>query len=239
MGLVEHTINTIIYEDVKICQPKAGQGFRFGCDSPILARFAKLKKSAKVIEAGAGSGVISILLSKFYGVKPIAIELQQYMYDCMIKSIELSNMTNAVTPILANIKDYRHAEKVDAVVCNPPYRHIGTGKHSVSETEKIARFTTHMNMDILCKFAKSNLKSGGRLYFSYDADMLVEAISVCKLNNLEPKRMQFLYPAINKQAKLVFVEATLNGGSEMKIEQPLIQNGTEEATKAYNTIFNK
>ncbi len=235
---MEHSIDTIIYSDVKICQPKQGYGFRFGCDSPILAGFAKLRKSAKVIEAGAGSGVISILLSRFHGVDVTAIELQPEMFECLQKSIELSNMTDKITPLNMNIADYKTGTQVDAIVCNPPYRQQGTGKESLSDVERIARFEIHMDMPILCKFVKSNLKVGGKFYFSYDADMLVDALIECKKWSLEPKRLQFLYPTLEKGAKLVFVECVLGAGKELKIEPPLIQNGDSDVTKLYDTIFN-
>lgn len=122
-------------------------------------------------------------------------------------------------------------------MCNPPYRKINTGKTAKDSIANKARFCVTMNILDLVLFAKRSLKHGGRLFFSYDADMLIEALYTCRSNNLEPKRLMFLHKDISSKAKLVFVECVLGGGSEIIIEPPLYQQGDEEITKRYNNIF--
>ena len=95
-----------------------------------------------------------------------------------------------------------------------------------------------MTMEDLVLYAKRSLKHGGKLYFSYDADMLIEALHICKSNNLEPKRLMFLHKDIYSKAKIAFVECSLGGKSELLVEPPLFQQGDENITKKYNDIFN-
>ena len=228
------TIDSIIFPDIKICQP-ASCGFRFGCDSPLLAWFTRIKKCWRVADAGSGSGVIAALVAKIYGAEITAIEVQEEMFNCLKETVQLCSLKDKITPVLADIKDYRADKKFDAVICNPPYRKAGTGRVNGDELERNARFSFSMDLNKLVKFCKINLKHGGRLFFCYDADMLTEAISVCRAGNLEPKRMRLLYPSPLKPAKLLLMECVFGGGESILIEPPLFQNGTESSE--YSDIF--
>ena len=47
---------------VTIAQPK--KGFRFTLDSLLLADFCRVKSRDRILEAGTGTGIISLLLAK-------------------------------------------------------------------------------------------------------------------------------------------------------------------------------
>lgn len=227
----------IIQKDIIICQPKEN-GFRFGCDSAILAWFTKAKKNWKIADVGSGSGVISALISKMYGSSITAFELQDEMFECLNKTIELSNISHLVKAVKADIRQLKKENYLfDAVVCNPPYRNLNTGKTALTDVENKARFTVTMNIEDLVIFARKFLKHGGKLFFSYDADLLIDALYTCKKNSLEPKRILSMHKNIESKAKLVFVECSLSGGTELKIEPPLFQQGQDNITKSYNNIF--
>lgn len=233
---MEYTYNSMIFEDLKICQLKTG-GFRFGCDSVILAYFTKAKQKSLIADVGSGSGIIASLIAKIYKSNVEAIELQKEMYECLLQTINLSHLEDKIKPLNADIRKIPKGTLYDGIVCNPPYRNEGTGKTAKDNIANIARFSITMTMEDLAQFAKRNLKHGGRLYFSYDADMLSDALYICKSNNLEPKRLMFLHKDIESKAKLVFVECSLGGKSEITIEPPLFQQGNDDVTLKYNNIF--
>lgn len=234
-GAVDNTtVDSIIFPHIKICQPASG-GFRFGCDSPLLAWFARIKKNWRVADAGSGSGVIAVLSAKMYGAEITAIEAQEGMFRCLKETVRLCSAEKEITPILADIGDYRTDKRFDAVICNPPYRKAGTGRVNADELEKNARFSFSMDLNTLVKFCRINMKHGGRLFFCYDADMLTEAVSVCRGGNMEPKRMRLVHPSPAKPARLLLMECVFGGGEELLIEPPLFQNGGESGE--YADIF--
>jgi len=234
---VEYTFNSMIFNDITICQLK-NNGFRFGCDSPVLAWFTHAKKKWHIADVGSGSGVIAALIARAYNAKVTAIEMQAEMFECLKQTVSLCNMQDKISVINADIRQMKKEKLYDAVVCNPPYRHAGTGKTAKDEIANKARFTITMNIEDVVKFAKGSLKHQGRLFFSYDADMLIEALHICKINNLQPKRILSLHKDISSKAKLVFVECMLAGGEELCIEPPLFQQGEKEVTARYDNIFN-
>lgn len=233
--MINTTIDSIIFPNIKICQPDKKSGFRFGSDSIVLSYFSRIKPNSFVADVGSGSGIIATLIASFYNANVVAIEIQEEIFYCLKETINLSNLKDKITPINCDILEYKKDKPFDIVICNPPYRKIGTGKISKNETESRARFSHNMDLEALLKFSKSNLKYGGKLCFSYDADMSVDAISICRNYNFEPKRLRFVYPDIDKQAKLILVECVFGGGKEINIEPPLFQNGLY--SEEYANIF--
>jgi tRNA1Val (adenine37-N6)-methyltransferase len=49
------------YDNLKVIQK--ADGFRFSLDAVILAEFATVKKGDKVIDLGAGNGIISLIVA--------------------------------------------------------------------------------------------------------------------------------------------------------------------------------
>ena len=71
-------------------------------------------------------------------------------------------------------------------------------------------------------------------------NILVVVNVVLKKNNIEPKRIQFVYPSINSKANILLIEGTKNGNPGVKILPPLIshkQNG--EYTEQVKQFFEK
>ena len=53
-------------------------------------------------------------------------------------------------------------------------------------------------------------------------ERLNEIIEVLRKYRLEPKRIRFVYPKINKDANLVLIKAVKYANSFLKVEKPLI-----------------
>ena len=51
---------------------------------------------------------------------------------------------------------------------------------------------------------------------------LAEIMTILSQNKLEPKRMQLVYPYVDKEPNMVLIEAVRGGRPRMRIEKPLI-----------------
>lgn len=233
---METTINSILKSDIQICQPK--DGFRFSIDSIILSRFIKVKKYSHILDAGSGSGIIATLLAKLYNLENIdAVELQDNMFSCLEQTVKINNLESIINLIHTDLKNFKPETPYDMIICNPPYRKMSSGRNCNTDSENTARFDNNLNLDNLFKFAKSYLNHQGYLYFSYDADLMTEAIYLAKKYNMEPKRLMLLHPQIDRPAKLIFIECRKNAGIELKIEPPLIQNINGKETEQFSKLF--
>ncbi len=51
---------------------------------------------------------------------------------------------------------------------------------------------------------------------------LIEIIMIMKEHKLEPKRIKFVHPFVDKEANMVLIEAVRGGKSMVKVESPII-----------------
>ena len=124
-----------------------------------------------------------------------------------------------------DIKDFskKNISKFDLVLCNPPYFKINE-KSSLNESyeKKIARHEITINLQDVCDCAKKVLKDNGNLCLVHRSDRLMEILEVLRKNNLEPKKIKFVYENINKESTLVLIEAQKLGKVGLKVDKPLI-----------------
>ena len=66
------------------------------------------------------------------------------------------------------------------------------------------------------------LKPNGRFYMVHRPHRLIEIVEVLKKYKLEPKRIKFVHPFVDKEANMVLIEALKGGKSMVKIEKPII-----------------
>lgn len=213
------------YKGLKIYQNK--DLYCFTSDAVTLANFAKVKRGDKVCDFCSGSGIIAILLAAKNEPDEIyAVEIQNEMFELLQKNIELNNIEN-IQPILGDVKEFSKqipAGSVDVVVCNPPYKKKGASFHNENQVVATARHEIKLDLLGLLESVKRVLRFGGRFYVSYDANRSVELLAKLKSFELEPKRMFFAQPSPQKNATLVFVEATRGGREGVEILPTLISN---------------
>lgn len=204
--------------------------FMFGIDSVILSSMVKSASSSNVIlDFCTGSAVIPILLTTRVKCKKIiGIELQEEMYDLAKRNIELNNLTPDIEVLKADIKDYKKINeyvknKVDVIVCNPPYKKIGTGIVNENSVKYIARHEEKCNLEDIFVSSSKLLKTKGRLYIVHKPERLVDLIAIGRKYNLEAKNITIMQPKIDKKSSLVFIEYVKDGGNECNINPVLIQ----------------
>ncbi|MCE5194238.1 MAG: tRNA1(Val) (adenine(37)-N6)-methyltransferase [Nitrospiraceae bacterium] len=246
---MELTLDTIA--NIKLYQHK--KGYRFSVDALILYSFVNLLRSEKIVDLGAGSGIIGILLAKkFLNSEITLIELQEKLSKLAQKNIKLNELDKRVEILNFDIKKISssssehddnmlvNANSYDLVVSNPPFRRTQTGFISPVDEKAVARHELMLKIDDLADAARYLLKNKGRFCIIYHPSRLLELIDILRKKQLEPKRLCLVYSNQESEAKMVLVEAVKNGRPEIKIEKPLYlykKNGeyTEQMQKLYKT----
>ena len=83
------------------------------------------------------------------------------------------------------------------------------------------------------------LKNNGVFAMVHRTDRIIEIISILKKYNLEPKKIQFVYPYENKESNIVLIEARKNGNSGgVKVLSPVFahkenKDYTDEVKKMF------
>lgn len=215
-------INYVLgYDNLKVYQDD--KMFKFSLDSVLLPNFVTLSnKKGKILDIGCGNGIISIILTTRTNNKIDAVEIQEDVYDLAVKSIEINKLNNQITLYNQDIKDYANeleSDIYDTIVCNPPFFKNMVSNESSYKT--IARHEKTLNLDDIMKIAKKLLKNNGNIAIVHRTERLIDIIDTMKKNNIEPKKMQLIYPRKNNESNMLLIEGTKNGNPGLKVLEPL------------------
>ena len=219
----KEVINYLLaYENMKIIQRK--DMFNFSLDTVLLANFCTLNKDLnEIVDFGTNNAAIPLLLSRRTDKKMIGVEIQKEAVELANKNITLNHLENQIEIIHDDIKNYvQNAKKVKLVVCNPPFFKVGE-KSNVNENEylQIARHEIKINLEEIIKSAAMILDNKGRFAMVHRPDRMIEIINYMQKYDIEPKRMRFVYPKINKESHIFLIEGMYKGNKGVKIESPL------------------
>jgi len=219
------TIDSFLNGKLQIIQSR--QGYRFSVDALLLAEFVSVRSEDVVVDLGAGCGIISLFLAVKRNVSFIVgLELQEELASQAQRNIVLNKLEKKMAIIRG---DLRHLPMGPAfahiVVCNPPYRRQKSGRINPDFSKAIARHELSTKVDDILAAGKALLKEGGRLALIYPANRLVEIFAKMRIQDIEPKRLQIVFPNSSSYAKLAMIEGRLLGKSGLKILPPLFGQG--------------
>ena len=173
----------------KVIQNK--DGFCFGSDAVLLARFAAPKKGARVLDMCTGTGIIPVLL---WGLNDLeaeeAIEIVPEVADMAKRTMLLNGLEDKIRVTCGDLKS-----------CAEIY-----GRHA---------------FDAVVKMSRVVLKPCGKLFMVHRADRMCDVVSTFRKYGIEPKRLQIVYPSAEKAASLILIEGAEGGKPFLKLEKPL------------------
>ena len=216
--------------------------FCFGMDAVLLSGFAQVKENEKVLDMGTGTGIIPILLeAKTVGEDFYALEIQQDSADMAKRSVILNHLEEKVHIVQGDIKEASVIFKpasFDVVTSNPPYMIGEHGLRNPYMAKAIARHEVLCTLEDVVSQASRVLKDRGHFFMVHRPFRLAEIFQVLMKYKLEPKRMQLVYPYIDREPNMVLIEACKGGNSRITVERPLIvYEKPGEYTKAILEIY--
>lgn len=217
--------------------------FNFSLDSVLLPNFITLnKKISNILDIGCGNAPIPLILSTKTSAHIVGVEIQKEVYLLASKSVEVNNLNQQIEIINADINElYKEleTESFDIITCNPPFFKVNeTSNLNESPYKKIARHEIKLNLEQIMKISRKLLKNNGIIGLVHRPERLIEIIEVMKRYNIEPKRIQLVYPKKNKEANILLIEGVKNGNPGLKIMPPLYShdedgNYTDEIQKFF------
>ncbi len=200
--------------------------FCFGMDAVLLSGFAKAKRGERVLDLGTGTGIIPILMeAKTDASDFVALEIQEESADMARRSVIYNQLENKINVVTGDIKDASKifgASSFDVITTNPPYM---IGEHGIScatDAKAIARHEVLCDLDDILRESARLLRPGGRFYMVHRPFRLAEIFSKMVTYKIEPKRMQLVYPYVDKEPNMVLIEGLRGGKSRLTVEKPLI-----------------
>lgn len=218
------------YKDLKIVQNT--DMFNFSLDSVLLANFVSLNKGiTNVLDIGCGNAPISMILSCKGDFSITGVEIQKDVYDLALKSVSINNLSDRIKLVNSDINEYYiglESDQFDVITCNPPFFKVSDGSNlNSSQYKVIARHEVKLNLDQLFKVSRKLLKNGGVVAVVHRTDRLIDIIESMRSNNIEPKRIQLVYPHVGDASNMVLVEGSKNGKPGLKILSPMYTHNSD------------
>lgn len=200
--------------------------FCFGMDAVLLSGFAAVKDGARVLDLGTGTGIIPILLEAKTGAAHLTgLEIQADSADMARRSVALNGLEEKIDIVTGDIKEAGRifdAASFDVITCNPPYMIGRHGLKNPEDAKAIARHEILCTLEDVAEQTAKLLKPGGKFFLVHRPFRLAEIMVTLKKYKLEPKRMQLVYPFVDKEPNMVLLEAARGGRPRMTVEKPLI-----------------
>ena len=107
-----------------------------------------------------------------------------------------------------------------------------------SDYKTIARHEVALNLEELIQISSRLLSYNGVLGLVHRPERLIDIIETMRKYQIEPKRMELIYPGVGKEANILLIEGRKQGKPGLKILPPLYshkKNGeyTEEVQKYF------
>ena len=193
--------------------------FCFGMDAVLLSGFAKVKPGERVVDLGTGTGIIPILLeARSKGASFTGLEIQPESADMASRSVQLNDLQERVHIVNGDIKEA--VQIFGAASC-----HVVTAQHGLQNPDQpkaIARHEVLCTLEDVISQAAGLLMPGGRFYMVHRPFRLAEIMTGLCAHGLEPKRMQLVYPYVDREPNMVLLEAVKGGRPRITVEKPLI-----------------
>lgn len=207
------------------------QLFCFGLDSVLLSGFVRVSAGAAVLDLGTGSGILPLLLSaKTVDTHFTGLEIQASSVDMARRSVSLNALEDRIDIIEGDIREAGalfYGRPFDAVISNPPYMELGSGKVNPESAKSIARHEILCTLKDVIRAAGMVLKSKGAFFMVHRPKRLEDIFISLKDNSLNPVRLRFVHPSSGKDAEMALIEARKDSRSALKVESPLIVYGED------------
>ncbi len=223
----DETLDDLSCGGLRLLQKR--RGYRFSLDAYLLAALVCERPASRVLDIGAGSGVVAILLAGVKGLSVTGVEVQEGVCEMARRSVRLNRLDERIQIVHGDIRNYRGEAPFDVVVANPPYRPLATGRMNPDQSRAVSRHELLLDLDTLLSCTYNVLNEGGRCYLIYPAWRLTDLLYALREHGIEPKTLVMIHSLPEGRADLCLVRGVRGGGRELRVERPFYIYAAEKA----------
>lgn len=202
--------------------------FHVSTDTTVLGMFLDELYKKTVMDIGTGSGALLLYAHYKKAGKLTGVDIQ----DEALKLAEenISRYTDNFELIKADINELEH-EKVDVVICNPPFFEVGSVRESDAWNK--AMFESELSLDDMFKAFRKFMKENGTVYTLYPAERFNEFYEMCLKYKLKIMRLQFVHDLNRPYAMRIVAKLKIGKMNKLKVEKPIMISRGEIVEKGF------
>ena len=200
--------------------------FCFGVDAVFLSDFVRVRPGENVLDMGTGNGIIPVLLSAKTEARHITgLEIQEDTAEMARRSVAHNHLEDRIDIVTGDIKEAAELFKpafFDVITTNPPYMLADHGMRTPDDAKAIARHEVLCSLDDILRESMRLMQDKSRFYMIHRPFRLTEIMIKMHQYKIEPKRIRFIHPYIDKEPVMVLVEGVRGAKPRVTVEPPLI-----------------
>lgn len=135
--------------------------FKVGTDGVLLGAYADIDDAKKILDIGAGTGLITLMLAQRSKAEITAIEPDRNSFEQAVSNISQSIWKERINVIKIRLQDFGTEDmKFDLIVSNPPF--FADSLKNPDPGKAKARHNDSLNNEDLLKGVKKVMAPGGK-----------------------------------------------------------------------------
>jgi tRNA1Val (adenine37-N6)-methyltransferase len=187
-------------------------GMKVGTDGVLLGAWSPIGDAQFVLDIGAGSGLVALMLAQRSSARIVAVELDEAAAIQAKENIEASPWLERMEVAQGDILSFSSDILFDLIVSNPPFFDLSLQSPDQKRTR--ARHTEGLSYDALLRKSAELLSPRGRICLIVPADKEQKIDELAQKNRLFPIRKTYVLPKPDAQPKRLLLELSV-------VERPL------------------
>jgi|SRR5690606_34485933 len=143
-----------------------------------------------VLDIGTGTGLLALMIAQQYPrVNIDAVEIDENAFEQAKRNVNDSPWSKNITPIHADIKQFKPTKKYDLLIANPPF--YENELKSADHRKNIAHHQASLDPVTLVKTISENLKESGKFLLLLPFKKKDEWLILFKKFNLQPEKIVY------------------------------------------------
>ncbi len=202
-----------VFEFKQFRLQQTNAAMKLGIDSMILGSWSDPVDSKNVLDIGAGTGVLSLMLAQRSNASIVAVEIDDQA--CIDARINFRNSPwfDRLDLVQTSIQDFAEIAKPDSfdlIICNPPY--FEKSVKSTNSNRNLARHNDGLPDEVLLRLVQKLLLPGGRFALILPASRAIQFVSMAEKFRLYTQRLLSIRPRSGKSENRRIMEFCKQSG---------------------------
>jgi len=231
----DETLDSFYHGRILVLQKK--RGYRFSVDAPLLAGFVRTRPEDRMLELGAGNGIISLLLSRKPFRRIVCLEVQPGLADLARRNVTLNRLEDRIQVLEQDLRMFEPGERFDVIFSNPPYIKGPGGHLSRSEEKSIAKHEILGDIFDIMRTAGRLLEKDGRACFIFPIRRRADFGSALEKVGLRMRVLRFVHSRRGEPPRWLLAECRFEAAGLKTLPPLWIYEESGEYTPEMKAIF--